>query len=88
MNPDNVSYAIDELLSCGGMYSRDLLQRAVDIYSTTFQDEVPLSLLTSAARTFRSSELMSELLDRVREGNGVRNWNEFSRRFLQNKTST
>ena len=85
MNPDNVSYAIEELLSCRGMYSRDLLQQAVDIYNATFEDEVPLSLLTSAARTFRSSELMSQLLDKVREGDPVRNWNKFSRGFLQSQ---
>jgi len=88
MNADNVNYAIEELLGCSGMYSRNLLQQAVDIYNATFEDEVPLSLLTSAARSFRSSELMSQLLDRVREGIPVANWNEFSRRFLRSQPST
>jgi len=78
---------IEELRNCSGMYSRDLLQQAVDIYNSSFEDEVPLSLLTSAALSFRSSELMSSLLDRVREDNPVRNWNEFSRRFLRHQSS-
>lgn len=82
-----MGFTIEELRNCSGMYSRDLLQQAVNIYNSSFEDEVPLSLLTSAALSFRSSELMSSLLDQVREDNPIMNWNEFSRRFLRHQSS-
>lgn len=88
MSANNSGLIIEELRNCSGIYSRYLLQRAVDIYNSSFDDEVPLSLLTSAALSFRSSELMSSLLDRVRKENPVGNWNEFSRKFLRDQFPT
>lgn len=86
MSANNPGYTIGKLRHSSGIYSRDMLQQAVDIYNSSFEDEVPLALLASAARLFRSSELMRSLLDRVREENPVRNWNEFSRKFLQDQS--
>lgn len=66
-------------------YSCEQLQRAVDEYNSSFGGTVPLELLTAAASTFRSRELMSLLLDRVGANDPVRNWNEFTFRFLETK---
>ena len=87
MNANNVGYTIEALRNSEGTYSQDLLQQAVDIYKASFEDEVPLSLLASAARSFRSSELMRSLLDRVKEEKPVSNWHDFSRKFLREKPS-
>ncbi len=64
-------------------YSNEQLQQAVGLYNTRFNDNIPLELLTSAASAFRSRELMSTLLDRVAANEPVRNWEEFSDRFLR-----
>ncbi len=67
-------------------YSREELQHAVDAYSDSFRESVPLGLLTAAAREFRSSELMSILLDRVNANRPIENWDRFSDGFLSRQT--
>lgn len=63
-------------------YSSAQLQRAVDVYSSSFGNSVPLELLTAAARAFRSRELMSLLLDKVKANDPIQNWSEFTLSFL------
>ena len=65
-----------------GGYSRKQLQQAVQQYHSRFGDAVPLGLITAAASAFRSSELMSMLLDRVKSNDPVQDWGEFSGWFL------
>ncbi|MCG8415009.1 MAG: hypothetical protein MI746_12390 [Pseudomonadales bacterium] len=63
-------------------YSNEQLQQAVTIYAASFEDSIPLELLAGAANRFRSRELMSALLDRVKTNDPVQNWDEFSNWFL------
>ena len=65
-----------------GGYSRKQLQQAVQEYHSRFGDSVPLGLITAAASAFRSSELMSMLLDRVKANDPVQDWAEYSAQFL------
>jgi len=66
----------------GAGYSRKQLQEAVHTYHDRFEKAVPLGLITGAASEFRSSELMSTLLDRIRSNDSVQNWERFSGEFF------
>lgn len=63
-------------------YSQKQLQEAVHAYHDRFDEAVPLGLITEAASVFRSSELMSTLLDRIRANDPVQNWARFSGEFF------
>jgi len=63
-------------------YSQKQLRLAVHAYHDRFDEAVPLGLITEAASVFRSSELMSTLLDRVRTNDPVQNWESFSAKFF------
>lgn len=64
------------------VYTIEQLQQAVSAYDSSFDDQVPLDLLTAAAGSFRSMELMKALLQCIDSGVPVRNWSEFTLRFL------
>ena len=66
-------------------YSSDQLQQAVTAYNAHFDDDVPLGLIAAAASAFRSSELMSLLLNRVSNDKKIESWSEFTRRFLSGR---
>jgi hypothetical protein len=70
---------IDE--SGSDVYSTEQLQQAVQAYHSHFNDTVPLGLITAAASTFRSRELMTSLLDRVKANAPITSWIEFSTEF-------
>jgi hypothetical protein len=63
-------------------YSQKQLRQAVHAYHDRFNETVPLGLITRAASAFRSSELMSTLLDRVIVNDPVQNWESFSGEFF------
>ena len=63
-------------------YTVAQLQQAISAYGSNFDDPVPLALLTAAAGSFRSMELMSELLQRIDSGVPVGNRSEFTLQFL------
>jgi len=63
-------------------YSQKQLRQAVHAYHDRFNETVPLGLITRAASAFRSSELMSTLLDRVIANDPVQNWESFSGEFF------
>lgn len=64
------------------VYTLEQLQQAVITYDLYFNDPVPLSLLTAAAGSFRSVELMRILLRCIETREPVDNWSEFSVSFL------
>jgi hypothetical protein len=67
--------------SASDAYSTEQLQQAVQAYFSHFNDTVPLGLITAAAGTFRSRELMTSLLDRVKANAPITSWNQFSTEF-------
>jgi len=62
-------------------YSTGQLQQAVQAYNSYFDDTVPLGLIATAAITFRSSELMTSLLNRIKANASIESWHEFSAEF-------
>lgn len=63
-------------------YSPEQLLKAVNAYDSIFGNSVPLDLLTVAALSFRSTELMTALLDRIKKNDPVADWDEFKVIFL------
>lgn len=70
-----------ELSPLKSRYTLEQLQQAVSAYGDRFKDPVPLDLLTAAASTFRSTELMTILLDCIRSNSPVADWHEFTVKF-------
>ncbi|MCI5105271.1 MAG: hypothetical protein MRY76_01015 [Pseudomonadales bacterium] len=69
-------------------YTVEQLLKAVSAYGDSFDDQVPLDLLTAAASSFRSKELMKSLLQRIDNNSPVGNWSEFTLSFLSRTEET
>jgi hypothetical protein len=69
-------------------YTVEQLRQAVSAYGASFNDQVPLDLLTAAASAFRSMELMKALLQRINDNRPVGNWPQFTLGFLSGTNET
>ena len=82
MNTNTDTHSNETQVENSGIYSSEQLRKAVNVYRIRFEDAVPLGLITAAASAFRSSELMTNLLDRVRTNQPVGNWKQYSDDFF------